>query len=120
LQQEGFTVIIDTVVYPNPKEGWQLWMQNGINAADYVLLICTANYHRRFHKQELKPNIGRGVTWEGAIIYQIFYDNHCQNTKFVPVIAEEDSKQYIPQIFKNWTGYRMYSGFENLVNHLRK
>ena len=52
----------------NPATGWQIWMQQQIERADYVLLVCTEAYRNRVEKKE-KIGEGLGATWEGQLIY---------------------------------------------------
>ena len=47
-------------------------MRRQIKQAEFVLLVCTETYNRRFEGEE--PGRGRGVTWEGAILTQELYD----------------------------------------------
>ena len=49
-------------------------MMNQVDAADYVLVVCTETYYHRFRGKE-KPGIGKGVVWEGAIITNELYDS---------------------------------------------
>jgi hypothetical protein len=43
-------------------------MREQIEAADYVLLVCTETYKRRFEGEDREG--GRGVTFEGMVIGQ--------------------------------------------------
>lgn len=43
-----------------PPEGWALWCERQIEAADAVLMVCTETYHRRVRGEEA-PGQGRGV-----------------------------------------------------------
>jgi len=67
----------------SPAEGWPRWMMNQLEWADFVVVVCTEQYDRRFRGKE-SPGVGRGVTWEGAIITQELYDSHVKSPKFVP------------------------------------
>src|SRR5205823_5051635 len=59
---------------PNPDIGWPLWMETNLDAADFVLMVCTETYYRRVMRQE-KAGKGLGVQWEGSAIYNRIYDN---------------------------------------------
>jgi hypothetical protein len=54
-----------------PAEGWPRWMENRIEWADFVLVVCTEIYNLRFRGKALSGQ-GKGVKWEGAIL-------HCLN-----------------------------------------
>ncbi|MBD2071805.1 TIR domain-containing protein [Leptolyngbya sp. FACHB-671] len=68
-----------------PEQGWDLWMEKRIEWAEFVLIVCTETYKRRFRGDE-EPGVGRGVTWEGTIIRQNLYNDQLRNTKFIPVV----------------------------------
>ena len=39
LRDRGIDVILDRFVHPAPAEGWPLWMERNLKAADFVLLV---------------------------------------------------------------------------------
>lgn len=84
LRADGIDCHIDQYEQ-SPREGWPRWMMNQIEQADFVLVVCTENYERRFRGKE---EVGKGVgaKWEGAIITQELYDAEANNTKFIPVV----------------------------------
>jgi GUN4-like/SEFIR domain len=88
----------------SPAEGWPRWMMNQLEWADFVVVVCTQQYNRRFRGQE-EPNIGRGVTWEGAIISQELYDSHVKSTKFVPVVFSSGDENFIPVMIRGFSRY---------------
>lgn len=108
----------------SPPEGWQNWMRNQVEQADFVLLVCTEQYQRRFQGKE-QPGKGKGVTWEGAIISQLIYDQQ-SNSKFIPIIFESRANDYIPLEIKSHTYYLLNPanlklnepGYEALYRHL--
>ncbi len=55
-------------------------MEKKIEWAEFVLIVCTETYQRRFRGDE-EPGIGRGSTWEGTIIRQHLYNNQLASTK---------------------------------------
>jgi hypothetical protein len=67
LRQDGIEAHIDRYVNGTPAEGWPRWMENQLKWADFVLLLCTETYYRRFRGHE-QPEKGRGVDWEGALV----------------------------------------------------
>src|SRR5579863_1114088 len=71
LRREGVDSCIDQYE-DSPPEGWPRWMQNQIEEADAVLVICTRLYEERF-KGKSAPRVGLGSNWEGAIITQELY-----------------------------------------------
>ncbi len=71
-RSEGINCFIDQYEQAPPK-GWPTWCDDQIEFADFVLIVCTQTYLRRFKKQE-EPRRGLGVTFEGHIITQEIYD----------------------------------------------
>ncbi len=81
-----------------PLQGWELWMEKRIEWAEFVLIVCTETYQRRFRGNE-EPGIGQGSTWEGTIIRQHLYNNQLVCTKFIPVVFSSQDLKHIPIIF---------------------
>lgn len=81
-----------------PAQGWDLWMEKRIEWAEFVLIVCTETYQRRFRGDE-EPGIGRGSTWEGTIIRQHLYNNQLVCTKFIPVVFLPQDLNHVPIIF---------------------
>ena len=48
----GIDVILDRYVHPAPAEGWPSWMEQNLEAAKFVLMVCTENYRRRVMARE--------------------------------------------------------------------
>jgi hypothetical protein len=77
--------------------GWQQWMVDQIENADFVLLVCTDAYRRRFERREVTGK-GKGVTWEGAIISAELYDTQGRQVKFLPIVFSEADASCVPRI----------------------
>lgn len=67
-----------------PAEGWPLWCAHKIEEADFVLVVCTETYLRRFLGQEA-PGTGLGARWEGYVAVQEIYDAGTRNEKYIPI-----------------------------------
>ena len=108
----------------SPTEGWLNWMLNQIEESDFVLLVCTEKYYRRYRGKE-KLGQGKGAVWEGAIISQLIYDQQ-SNNRFIPVIFDPQAGNYIPSELRKHTWYLLNrfnfnleeSGYESLYRHL--
>jgi len=101
----------------SPSEGWPRWMLNQLDWAEFVLVICTEVYNRRFRGHE-EPGIGRGVTWEGAIITQELYDNHSRSNKFIPIVFNAQDKKHIPIPIRGYTSYLLEQEYFSLYRHI--
>jgi hypothetical protein len=60
-------------------------MLNEVEAADLVLVVCSAPYDRRFRGRE-EAGRGKGAIWEGGVIIQELYDAQGVNSKFIPIV----------------------------------
>jgi nucleoside phosphorylase len=103
----------------SPPEGWQRWMLNQVEAADFVLVVCTEQYHRRFRGHE-EVGKGKGATWEGGVIIHEVYDAQGKNLKFIPVTFTPQDTDFIPSPLRAATNYRLNStdGYELLYRRL--
>lgn len=104
LRADGFETMIDRYVEGTPPQGWPRWMLNQIDWADYILLVCTETYYRRFRGQEA-PGIGEGVDWEGAVIANDLYDAKSVTQRFVPVLFSAEEKENVPEPLRGHTFY---------------
>jgi hypothetical protein len=65
LRQDGLETSLDQYVRGTPRQKWHRWMLDQLDWADFVLVICTETYYRRFRGRE-EPGKGKGADWEGA------------------------------------------------------
>src|SRR5665647_3472244 len=103
----------------SPAEGWPRWMNKQIDLANYVLVVCTENYVKRFKGRD-EPGKGHGVKWEGAIITQELYEAEAKNKRFVPVVFSSEDVDHIPIVLKGATYYKLDTdqGYDDLYAHL--
>jgi hypothetical protein len=116
LRDDGIEAWIDQYVAA-PPEGWPRWMQQQITEANFVILVCTPTFRRRFEGTEA-PGVGKGATWEGLIATQVLYDSGARNEKFVPVLVEDETEEAVPIVLRPFTRYRLWGGYEPLYRHL--
>ncbi|MCP4662878.1 MAG: TIR domain-containing protein, partial [bacterium] len=88
----------------SPAEGWPRWMRRWIQEADFVLVVATAIYERRFEGEE-EEGKGLGVRWEGAILTQELYEAGAETTTFVPVVFAPEDAAHIPIVLRPFTSY---------------
>ena len=103
LRKDGIDCVLDQYT-PHPPEGWPGWMENNIESAEFVLLICTQTYLNRVTGKE-ESGKGLGVKWEGKLIYNRIYESDSVDGKFIPVLFTYDDKKYIPSPLKGQTFY---------------
>ena len=73
LRNDGVETRLDQYVPGTPAQGWPRWMLDQLDWAEFVLVVCTESYYRRFRGHE-SPGVGKGVDWEGALITQEIND----------------------------------------------
>jgi hypothetical protein len=118
IRSEGIDCRLDRYEQSPPK-GWPRWMQNEIREADFVLVICTETYKRRFEGLESRA-VGKGAKWEGAIITRQIYEAEGENTKFIPVVFTTEDQVCIPDVLYGATYYNVSTsdGYDLLYRRL--
>jgi len=106
LRRDGIPADLDQYVRGAPPVGWPRWMRDRLLSADFVILICTEDYYRRFWGE---AEGGHGASFEGAIVTQELYDDHGTNKKFIPVSFATDSVQIVPEPLRATTRYELTS-----------
>ena len=107
-----------------PKHGWPQWCEEHLRHenAKFVLVISTPTYRKRV-EDKVSADEGRGVFWEGGLIYQYLYD-YKGNTRFIPVLLDDASEDGIPFPLEGHARYRVKAfdlgdpGFEGLYREL--
>ena len=101
----------------SPPQGWPRWCDKQVREADFVLVVCTKTYLRRFRGEE-ESGTGLGGTWEGHIITQELYNTQASNTKFLPIIFAAEDFAFIPAPLQGATRYRLLEQYEDLYRRL--
>lgn len=70
LREDGIDADLDQYVKGTPREKWPRWMLSRLDWVDFVLLVCTPAYYRRFRGHEAPGRGGdcgrrvvRGGSW---------------------------------------------------------
>ncbi|HSO75063.1 MAG TPA: SEFIR domain-containing protein, partial [Blastocatellia bacterium] len=108
LRADGIETLLDQYLNGSPEQGWPRWMLDQLDAATFVLVICTETYYRRFRGHEASGK-GKGVDWEGALITQEIYDSRSHTLKFVPVFLTSVAEEHIPEPLRPHTHYALTS-----------
>lgn len=96
LRHDGLDATMD-LFEPNPPEGLPQWMVNQIRRTDFVLMVITETYRKRFEGDE-EAGKGKGVKWEGGIVTRAIYDAEFLNRKFLPVVFGTKQAAHMPAI----------------------
>ncbi|MCP4655853.1 MAG: TIR domain-containing protein, partial [bacterium] len=118
LRADGIDAHLDQYE-PAPAQGWPNWMQDQIDTADFVLVVASETYERRFRGHE-EAGKGLGVRWEGAILTQELYEAGAKTTTFVPVIFGQQDAGHIPIVLRPFTWYDAGTddGYQQLYRRL--
>lgn len=106
----GFDCDIDQY---HANERWPKWMEDRIEWADFVLVICTETYLRRWQGDEI-TGVGLGAQWESLLTRQSLYQSPERNDKFVPVAFDDADIQFIPKPLSDVTRVVLGRKLENL------
>jgi len=98
------------------KVPWPIWMEDKIEVADFVLLVCTELYLKKV-RQQVAEDTGNGVLWEANIIYNKLYLAKLNTTKYVPVMFDKGDRTYIPVPLQGISSYVLDSdeGYARLL-----
>ncbi|MEO0407487.1 MAG: COR domain-containing protein [Cyanobacteria bacterium P01_A01_bin.135] len=91
----------------NPPENWYRWMMNQIEESEYVLVVCSKGYERRYRNKEARGQ-GKGVTWEGGLSIEALYTGQGLNEKYIPVLLSAEAEPHIPPGLKGYTVYQLF------------
>lgn len=103
IKQRGIQVFIDQD-RQNDEEDWPLWCEKKIMHSDYIVVVCTSNYHRRVYDESY---VRSGVKFEGFCIRQKLYENGMYNQNIVPIIMNDHDECFIPLFLKGYSFFVM-------------
>jgi hypothetical protein len=106
LRRDGVDSWIDEYENGTPQEGWPRWMLNRLDWADFVLVVCSEVYYRRFRGKG-EPEGGKGADWEGQMVTLEMYESKNTTVKFVPVLFNKGDLQFIPEPLRALTYYNL-------------
>ncbi len=123
LRSHGVAAELDRY-HVRPPEGWPQWCERQLRpeVSKFVLMICTETYRDRVENR-VHADEGRGVFWEGGIIYSYIYDAK-GNTRFIPVLLPGATEDCIPVPIRNHTRYQVerfdlaHAGYQALYREL--
>jgi SEFIR domain len=67
LRSDGIDASLDQFISGTPEQGWPRWMLDQLDWANFVLVVCTQTYYRRFRGHG-KIDLGKGADWERNLI----------------------------------------------------
>jgi tetratricopeptide (TPR) repeat protein len=118
LRNDGIDCRIDQHEF-SPPEGWPRWCRDQVQESQFVLVVCTEKYKRRYEGKAAAGE-GKGAKWEGFIITLELYEAEERNTKFIPVVFSSQDAQHIPLELRGATRYDLSipEAYDNLFRHV--
>ncbi|CAN5485549.1 hypothetical protein BH09SUM1_BH09SUM1_23320 [soil metagenome] len=114
LRSNGVDAWIDQFE-PDPVDGWAKWMEDQLETANFILVVCTAGYLKKLRTKG-HAQTGKGVSWETRIIYSYLYERGDQLKRFVTVLPPGSTEEDVPRPLRDRTLYRFQPDSE--YNHL--
>jgi hypothetical protein len=112
LRGDGFEVLFDQTDSA-ADAGWPRWMEQQLERADAVILVCTRSWRRRFDGM-LDEEGGRGVLFEGKLIRSLLFRD-LQFSRFIPVVFEGDlPEEVVPTLFYSHPRYILEKQYASL------
>lgn len=106
LADDGMDVELDQY-HQHELAHWPRWCEEQLRPedSDFVLMICSAEYKRRVENR-VAFDEGRGVFWEGGLIYHYLYEAK-DNKRFISVLFDDESPEALPIAVSGWTWFRV-------------
>jgi len=116
-EEEGFDISLDQYEM-SPPQGWPRWMEEHIKNDDFVLIVCTSNYFQKIMDRD--TDNGKGVRWEGNLIYNLIYNSGTLISKFIPILFNDSLPSSIPLPLQGMTHYNIETidGYDDLCRYI--
>ncbi len=116
LRRDGIDAWID-LFEPHPAVGWQQWMREQIQRADFILLACTDAY-RGYLEEPLLPDTDPRVAWEGHLLRQLAVETLDGSQAIIPLRFRSDDDDVIPFAFRRYRSYLWPHEYDDLYRQL--
>lgn len=106
LRRDGINAELDQL-HQDELLHWPRWCEEQLRLenSDFVLCVCTEEYKRRI-EGKAPADVGKGVFWEGTLIYNYLYDEK-GNRRFVPVRLGKAGAGDIPSLLSGYTRFHL-------------
>ena len=81
-------------------------MEREVRQSTFTLVVATENYAERY-RGDAPKEVGRGATWEGAIVTSALYRAGARNDKFLPVVFSKTDIGHIPEPLQSSTYFQV-------------
>jgi TIR domain len=127
LADDGLDVELDQY-HQHELTHWPRWCEEQLRPenSDFVLMICSVEYKRRIENR-VAFDEGRGVFWEGNLVYHYLYEAK-DNKRFNSLLLDDETQETLPIALSGWTWFRLGAfgivngevGYTNLYRLLSK
>ncbi|MGA2028239.1 MAG: tetratricopeptide repeat protein, partial [Syntrophobacteraceae bacterium] len=106
LRRDGIDAELDQF-HQHKLVHWPRWCEEQLRPekSDFVLCVCTVEYKRRIEGR-VKADVGRGVFWEGTLIYDYIYDDKT-NRRCIPILLDGATESAIPSVLGGYTRFHL-------------
>jgi formylglycine-generating enzyme required for sulfatase activity len=113
LRESGVDAILDQFECA-PGTDLTKFMETSVRESNFVLLVCTPTF-----SEKANAGIG-GVGYEKAIVTGEIFAGEAQETKFVPILREGETKESLPSYLKSrlFIDFRLDDNFESKLEEL--
>jgi hypothetical protein len=118
LNYEGIDCWCDRYIEgSSPEKGWPSWMEENMRVANFIFVICTELYLKRYEGKEV-PEKGHGAAFESVLFTQHIYENKTINKKVIPILFSKDDKAFIPAPLTPYSYYFLYDDYDALYRRI--
>ena len=98
LRRHGIEADLDQFHQFEPSE-WPKWYEERLRPenSDFVLCICTLEYCNLV-EGSVGADVGRGVFWDGTVIYNYLYKRIPRKPYCVPVLLANEDEKHVPKL----------------------
>jgi hypothetical protein len=116
LRSQGIEATIDRYNFLS-NDDLPKWMEDQIQGADYVLVVCDSSYRNRF---DLNDPVAQGVPWEARLIRNLLYAAQGRSSKFLPITFRSSDADSVPLALKGAKRFDLVDekGYEDLYRTL--
>lgn len=114
LRSDGVNAWSD-VYEPCPAEGWLLWRERQLLAADFVVVVCTPGYRRSFEAP--MGSGGSQVAWEAPLVRQRMYDDPGFRARVLPVVLHDDLDA-VPEVLRSGNIHVLHRDYDEIFRRV--
>jgi hypothetical protein len=116
LRRDGIDAWLDQFE-TSPAQGWPRWLDEQVQSANFLVLVCTEPFRRHFEGRETADRY-RGVKYEALITQQLLYESELDYKRLVPILLEGGLVENIPIRIRPATHHVLPGGYGQLRDRL--